>query len=231
MRWCTEKECRQSKRRTAQLPKQRGCRTPRLPNTAAAKHRDCQTPRLPNTATAKHRALVTLIDGLSGFPDAIHAVCPQAQIRHDVVHLGGAVSAMCRIVTGSDGRGTRQRRPGPDRGRCARRTRPSNTARRARGIRRSRRSGIGTGVTCARLRISPRDSPAAVHHEHDREPIRSAPEDHEDARHFPNDEAAANLLYLAIRNIIAKWRRPRLPWAAAPTHFAQLVGDRFTSEA
>jgi len=48
---------------------------------------------------------------------------------------------------------------------------------------------------------------------------------------FPTDEAAAKLLYPAIRNIIAKWRRARLHWTAALTHFAQLFGDRFTPEA
>src|SRR5262247_4174129 len=31
--------------------------------------------------------LITLVDGLIGFPDAIHAVFPQAQIHHCVVHL------------------------------------------------------------------------------------------------------------------------------------------------
>ena len=49
--------------------------------------------------------------------------------------------------------------------------------------------------------------------------------------HFPNDEAAAKLLYLAIRNITAKWERTRHHWIEALTHFAQLFGNRFTPEA
>jgi len=49
--------------------------------------------------------------------------------------------------------------------------------------------------------------------------------------HFPTDEAATKLLYLALRNIIVKWRRARLHWTAALTYFAQLFGDRFTPEA
>jgi transposase-like protein len=48
--------------------------------------------------------------------------------------------------------------------------------------------------------------------------------------HFPNDEAAAKLLYLAIRNVTAKWERSRHHWIDALTHFAQLFGNRFTSE-
>jgi hypothetical protein len=39
------------------------------------------------------------------------------------------------------------------------------------------------------------------------------------------------VLYLAIRNIIAKWRCARLHWTAALMHFAQLFGEHFTPEA
>lgn len=46
--------------------------------------------------------------------------------------------------------------------------------------------------------------------------------------HFPTDEAAAKLLYLAVRNILAKWHRPSREWHSAMPHFAVLFGDRFT---
>jgi transposase-like protein len=49
--------------------------------------------------------------------------------------------------------------------------------------------------------------------------------------HFPTDEAAFKLLYLAIRNITAKWVNARTHWQAALTHFAQLFGDRFIPDA
>ena len=45
--------------------------------------------------------------------------------------------------------------------------------------------------------------------------------------HFPTDEAALKLLYLAIRNIATKWQHPRTHWTTAVTYFAQLFGDRF----
>ena len=48
---------------------------------------------------------------------------------------------------------------------------------------------------------------------------------------FPNDEAAVKLLYLAIRNISAKWLNARTHWTVALTYFAQLLGDRLTPEA
>jgi len=45
--------------------------------------------------------------------------------------------------------------------------------------------------------------------------------------HFPNDEAATKLIWLALRNITAEWRRPTLYWRAAMNQFAIAYGDRF----
>ena len=44
--------------------------------------------------------------------------------------------------------------------------------------------------------------------------------------HFPNDQAATKLLYLAIRNLTAKWKMPPREWASAMNQFAILFDDR-----
>ena len=49
--------------------------------------------------------------------------------------------------------------------------------------------------------------------------------------HFPTDEAATKLLYLALRNITAKWRRGNHAWKAAMPYLAMLFGSRFTNHA
>jgi transposase-like protein len=46
--------------------------------------------------------------------------------------------------------------------------------------------------------------------------------------HFPTDEAATKLIWLALRNITADWRRPMHHWRAALNQFAILYEDRFT---
>jgi transposase-like protein len=46
--------------------------------------------------------------------------------------------------------------------------------------------------------------------------------------HFPNDEAAIKLLWLALRNVLAKSVRAAFDWKAAMNQFAILFGDRFT---
>jgi transposase-like protein len=47
--------------------------------------------------------------------------------------------------------------------------------------------------------------------------------------HFPNDEAATKLIWLAIRNVLGKLIRPTYDWKGAMTQFAVLYGDRFTA--
>src|SRR5258705_3482028 len=46
--------------------------------------------------------------------------------------------------------------------------------------------------------------------------------------HFPTDGAATKLLWLALRNITAKWERTAYAWRPAMNQFAILYGDRFT---
>ena len=47
--------------------------------------------------------------------------------------------------------------------------------------------------------------------------------------HFPNDEAATKLIWLALRNITAKWERGPRFWKTAMNQFAILYADRFTT--
>ena len=49
--------------------------------------------------------------------------------------------------------------------------------------------------------------------------------------HFPNDRAAAKLIYLTLRKIERKWQRPQVFWSQARAEFAILFGDRFPVEA
>ena len=45
---------------------------------------------------------------------------------------------------------------------------------------------------------------------------------------FPNEEAAKKLIYLAIMNFRASWKRATPKWSAAMPQFALLFGERFT---
>lgn len=45
--------------------------------------------------------------------------------------------------------------------------------------------------------------------------------------HFPSDEAATKLIWLALRNITAKWKNPPIAWSTAKAQFAIQFGERF----
>jgi putative transposase len=48
--------------------------------------------------------------------------------------------------------------------------------------------------------------------------------------HFPTDEAATKLIYLALRNITSEWGRAAHDWKTAMNQFAILYDDRFTRQ-
>ena len=47
--------------------------------------------------------------------------------------------------------------------------------------------------------------------------------------HFPSDDAATKLIWLALRNITADWGRAANSWKTAMNQFAILYEDRFTA--
>lgn len=49
--------------------------------------------------------------------------------------------------------------------------------------------------------------------------------------HFPNDDAATKLIWLALRNIAAKWERTAYHWRPAMNQFAILYEGRFSPSA
>jgi putative transposase len=177
--------------------------------------------------------LITLIDGLTGFPDAIHAVFPQAQVQHCVVHL---VRQSLAYV------------PHQERKQVATELRliyraPTEAAALA-ALASFEQSAFGPryptiGPLWRRhweyLRPAFTYPPAIRRLLYTTNAIESL---HMQLRkvtkargHFPNDEAALKLLYLATRNIVAKWQRARLHWTPALTFFAQLFSERFPREA
>lgn len=45
--------------------------------------------------------------------------------------------------------------------------------------------------------------------------------------HFPSDDAASKLIWLALRNITADWGRVAKDWKEAMNQFSILYADRF----
>ena len=176
--------------------------------------------------------LIALVDGLAGFPDAIHAVFPQAQVHHCVVHLVrqslGYVPHRERKAVAAELKAIYRA--------------PTEAAAEA-ALRAFEASPFGVRY--------PTIAPIWRRHWEYLRPVFAYPplirrllyttnaieSLHMQLRKvsktrgsFPTDEAALKLLYLAVRNITAKWVNARHHWTAALTYFAHLFGDRLTPE-
>lgn len=175
--------------------------------------------------------LIALIDGLKGFPEAVNAVFPQTQIHTCIVHL---VRQSLAFVSYKD------------RKRVASQLKAIYRAETEAGA----RAALESFASSAEGRRYPTIAPMWERHWDRITPVFVYPPEirrvlnttnaiesvHMQLRkiiktrgHFPNDEAAAKLLYLALRNIKLRLKSPPA-WSAAVTHFALLFPDRFEPE-
>jgi transposase-like protein len=175
--------------------------------------------------------LIALIDGLTGFPAAIQAVFPQTQIHTCVVHL---VRQSLAFVSYKD------------RKRVAAALRTIYRAQTVAGAEAAREAFAASPEGARYPTIAPiwrrhweQLTPAFAYPPAVRRILTTtnAIESlHMQLRkiiktrgHFPTDEAATKLLYLALRNIKKRWAAAPT-WQAALTHFALLFPDRFVPE-
>lgn len=172
--------------------------------------------------------LIALIDGLVGFPDAITAVFPQTQIHHCVVHL---VRRSLAYVSWTDRRTVAKALREIYRAPTVEAARDALTAFAASAwsekyptiapIWRRHWEYVTPAFRYplpVRRLLSTTNAIESLHMQL-RKIIKTR-------GHFPTDEAAAKLLYLALRNITKKWRNVSREWLAALPHLVVLFGDR-----
>ena len=174
--------------------------------------------------------LIALVDGLVGFPEAITTVFPQTQVHHCVVHLVRQSLALAswkeRKALGAALRAI-YRAP----------TEAAATA----ALDAVAAGPWGTkypAIVALWRRHWPYIAPVFAFPPEIRRLLytTNAIESlHMQLRkivktrgHFPTDEAATKLLYLALRNILQKWKRSSHAWKAAMPYLAILFGTRFT---
>ncbi len=175
--------------------------------------------------------LIALVDGLTGFPEAVEAVFPHVQVHTCIVHL---VRRSLAFVSWKDRK----------RVSAALRTiyRAETVAAAEVALERFRLSPLGEQYpTIAPIwqrqwnyvtpafayppqirRILTTTNAIESLHSQLRKIIKNR-------GHFPNDEAATKLLYLALRNIYKRWNAAP-EWTQAMTHFAVLFPGRFEPE-
>lgn len=174
--------------------------------------------------------LVAVVDGLRGFPEAIEAVYPQAQIQTCIVHL---IRNSLNLASWKDRKG------------LATSLKPvyqATTAEAAAGALEAFANGewgqkFPTVAAMWRRQweqVIPFFAypPAVRKIIYTTNAIESL---HmqlckivKNRGHFPSDEAASKLLFLALRNIEKDWKMPPITWKQAANQFAILFGERFT---
>lgn len=173
--------------------------------------------------------LIAVVDGLRGFPEAIQAAFPQAQIQTCIVHL---------IRNSLEHVGWKDRKALAADLRPIYQASDALAAEAALEAFEQGRWGRWPAIAMAWRRQWPQVVPYfAYPHEvrlilYTTNAIESL---HMQVRkitksrgHFPNDDAARKLLFLALRNIAKKWTMPHRFWRPAANQFAIMFGERFT---
>jgi putative transposase len=173
--------------------------------------------------------LIAVVDGLRGFPDAIQTVFPQAQIQTCIVHLirnsmshvswkdrKAVATALRPIYKAPDALAAEAALEAFERGPWARW--PAI----AQAWRRQWPQVVPFFAYPQEVRLILYSTNAIESlHMQVRKVVKSR-------GHFPNDDAARKLLFLALRNIAKKWTMPHRYWRPAANQFTIMFGERFT---
>ena len=175
--------------------------------------------------------LIAVVDGLRGFPEAIEAVFPQTQIQTCIVHLmrnslnfvgwkdRKALAAELRsIYQAANADAAEAALNAFEQGPSGKRWPPI-----AQAWRRQWTQVIPFfAYPAAVRRIIYTTNAIESLHMRLRKIVKNR-------GHFPSDEAATKLLFLALRNLAKDWNMPQRTWKEALNQFAIVFGERFTS--
>jgi transposase-like protein len=175
--------------------------------------------------------LIAVVDGLRGFPEAIEAVYPQAQIQTCIVHL---IRNSLNLASWKDRKGLAAalkpiyQAPSADAAASALESfTESDWGKRFPTVpamwRRQWEQVIPFFAYPPQVRkiIYTTNAIESLHMQ-----LRKIVKNR---GHFPSDEAATKLLYLALRHIEKDWKMPPVTWKQAANQFAILFGERFTN--
>ena len=171
--------------------------------------------------------LIAAVDGLKGFPEAITSVFPQAQVQTCIVHL---VRHSLRFVPWKD-----RKEVAADL-KAIYRAETVEAAQDRLADFEEKWGGKYPTIGQSWRRNWEQIIPFLTYPQEIRKMIyttnaieslnRSLRKAVKTRGHFPNDQAASKLLYLAIKNLAEKWKRPPKDWTAAMNQFAILFDDR-----
>jgi len=173
--------------------------------------------------------LIAVVDGLKGFPEAIESVFPQAEVQTCIVHLirysmqfaswkerKQVAKALKPVYQAESAEQAAQRLEEFDAGEWG-----SKYPAIAQAWRRKWEQVIPFFAFAPEVRriIYTTNAIESLNSQ-----VRKAVRNR---GHFPNDRAATKLIFLALKNIEAKWKKPPIAWHQAKAQFAIHFEDRF----
>ncbi|CAM5410200.1 IS256 family transposase ISSpwi2 [Aquamicrobium terrae] len=173
--------------------------------------------------------LLAVVDGLKGFPEAITAVFPEATVQSCIVHL---LRHSLDFVSYNDRKAVATALKGIYRAIDAVAAEEALAAFEG-GFWGKKYPAIGQSWRRAWNEVVPfyafpSDVRRILHTTNSIEALNSKLRRAVRARgHFPNDDAAAKLLFLVLNRTEKEWRMPPREWAMAKAQFAVLFGERF----
>jgi putative transposase len=173
--------------------------------------------------------LIAVVDGLKGFPEAISAVFPQAEVQTCIVHLlrysmqfaswkerKALIAALKPVYQAATAEDAREKLEEFSEGPWGRKY-PTIVQ----SWKRNWEQVIPFFAFPSEVRRMVYTTNAIESlHSQVRKAVRGR-------GHFPSDEAATKLIWLVLRNIQDKWLKPPIAWHAAKNQFAIRFEDRF----
>lgn len=181
-------------------------------------------------ARGTHDILIAVVDGLKGFPEAITAVFPDTVVQTCIVHLirysmqfaswkerKAVVAGLKPIYRADNAEAAARELDAFDQGPWGRKYPVI-----AQSWRRSWEAVIPFFAFPAEVRkIIYTTNAIESLNASVRKAIRNK-------GHFPNDQAATKLIWLALRHITENWKNPPITWHSARAQLAIQFGDRFS---
>lgn len=177
--------------------------------------------------------LMAVVDGLKGFPEAIHAVFPDTQVQGCIVHL---LRNSLEFCAWQDRKSVAEELKG-----IYRAATPETAAERLAEFEAGPWGKKYPPIGRLWQRAWEQVIPFYAYPDEVRKVIYTTNAiESLNARlrkilknrgHFPTDEAATKLIYLVLRNISQSWTMPARSWKAAITHFAILFPEAFDEPA
>jgi transposase-like protein len=171
--------------------------------------------------------LITAVDGLTGFPDAVHAVFPKAEVQLCIVHM---VRNSVKYVPYKDRKAVAADlkeiylAPSDDAALGALDRFAEKWDRKYPTISKSWRSRWNEVIPF--MKFSP-EIRKAIYTTNAIESVNYTLQRNLKTRQsFPNDEAAMKLMFMVLRRISKRWTMPIRNWGEALHQFAIIYGDR-----